>query len=172
MVERVANDAFFTIEVTMPKLRRLELRTLDEVIDEITRLSQGSYSQGGNWNLTQVCEHLSDTIRVELDGTIKPLPWILRATVGNLVLWLFASRIVHGISGIPTLATLVPKPREADDPDRIAHCLETHAEARDCPELVHTYPLATSVTADRWREMMTVHAQHHLEFLKPSAKSA
>ncbi|QDT70156.1 hypothetical protein MalM25_31010 [Planctomycetes bacterium MalM25] len=156
----------------MPKLRRIELRSLDEVIREITDLRDNKYAQGGEWNLSQVCEHLTETVRIELDGAMKPLPWVLRATVGNFVFWLFASRIVHGLSGIPTLPQLVPKPLDADDSGSIERCLDTLHEARDCPALTHTYPLATSVTVDRWREMMTVHAQHHLEFLKPLGGSS
>ncbi len=156
----------------MPKLRRLHFDTLDDAIDDITRLRTGGYTRGGKWNLSQLCEHIEGTIRIELDGTMKPLPWVFRATVGNLIFWLFASRVVHGVSGIPTLATLVPEPAESDDPAAIDRCLETLREARDAPELKHTYPLATGVTVERWRTMMAVHAQHHLEFLKPLDESA
>ncbi|MEM6654569.1 MAG: DUF1569 domain-containing protein [Planctomycetota bacterium] len=155
----------------MPKLRRFELHSLDEVIAEITRLREGGYARGGNWNLTQVCEHLEGTIRIERDGTMKPLPWVVRATVGNLIFWLLASRVIHGVSGVRTLASLVPEPRDPthDDNAAIDRCLALHREARDIVELPHTYPLATGVSADRWKTMMTVHAQHHLEFLKPES---
>lgn len=155
----------------MPKLRRFELHTLNEVIDDITMLRDRGYSRGGNWTLSQVCEHVAETLRVELDGTVKPLPWIVRATVGNLTFWLFTSRTVHGLSGIPTLKQLVPTgtPNQKDDPEKIEDCLRLLAEIRDRTEPIPPYPLATGVTLKKWQLMMVVHAQHHLEFLKPLA---
>lgn len=151
----------------MPKLRRVDFHTLDEVITDIRNLRDKGYEQGGNWNLSQMCEHLGGTIRIGLDGTMKPLPWILRATVGNLMFWLFTRRLTRGINGIGTLPDLVPAEAESHNEALIDECLATMAEARDTTKLEHPYPLTTSVTLDKWQLMMVVHSQHHLEFLKP-----
>ncbi|TWT97022.1 hypothetical protein Pla108_27990 [Botrimarina colliarenosi] len=153
----------------MPKLRRLKLESLDQVIDEVTRLRDHPYSRGGQWNLSQLCEHLTGTMRIGLDGSVKPFPWLLRATLGNLMFWLFASRVVRGVNGMKTLPQLEPAPSEADDPEAIERCLSTLREARDRREPLPPYPFTTSITNDRWRQMMVVHSQHHLEFLKPIA---
>lgn len=153
----------------MPKLRRFELHTVAEVLQDIRALREQGYERGGNWSLSQVCEHLSGTIRVELDGSIKPMPWVVRATMGNLVFWLFTSRTLHGLSGVPTLKQLVPQPvnGDQDDPTKIDECLRLHEEVRDRTAPIPPYPLATGVTLEKWRLMMVVHAQHHLEFLRP-----
>ncbi|MEN1679039.1 MAG: DUF1569 domain-containing protein [Planctomycetota bacterium] len=151
----------------MPKIRRVDLDTLDDVIKDIQSLRDRGYSQGGKWNLSQLCEHLTGTMRIGLDGTMKPLPYLARATLGNFVFWLFTRRVSRGIAGIKTMPELEPVDRDDDDQEVISVCLATLQEARDRTEPIPPYALTTSATLDQWRQMMIVHAQHHLEFLKP-----
>lgn len=149
----------------MPKLRRLRYENLSEVADEIARLRDGGYARGGAWSLEAMCDHLTKTMRIGLDGTHKPAPWLLRATIGNLVFWLFASRVLPGLSGVKTLPELVPE--GVVDAGAIDRCLDTLREAIARTAPLPTYPFATSVSLDRWRQMMLVHSEHHLEFLAP-----
>ncbi len=152
----------------MPKLRRIDLYSLDEVINEIKRLRESGYETGGNWNLSQLCEHLNGTVRVGLDGSMKPFPWIMRVTLGNFMFWLFRNRYTRGFNGVKTLPDLEPSERESDDQATIDECLTTHMEARDRTDPLPPYPIASQPTVEQWQQMMTVHAQHHLEFLKPN----
>ena len=151
----------------MPKLRRVDLFTLDDVIADISALRDNGYECGGNWNLSQMCEHLGGTIRIGIDGTMKPLPGVVRVTLGNLMFWLFTRRLTRGFKGIKTLPQLVPSESKSDNDVLIDECLAIMAQARDLTELKHAYPLATSVTVEKWKQMMIVHSQHHLEFLSP-----
>lgn len=151
----------------MPKVRRIDLYTLNEVIKEISQLRESGYSAGGNWNLSQMCEHLNGTMRIGLDGGLKPFPWILRVTLGNFMFWLFRNRYTRGFNGVSTLPELVPCGLDTEDDTLIDACLETLAEARDRTTPLPPYPVASQPTVEQWQQMMIVHAQHHLEFLKP-----
>lgn len=152
---------------TMPKLRNLKLSTLDDVIAEITRLRNGGYMAGGNWNLSQVCDHLGETVRVGLDGDEPRAGWFMRKTFGcviRLMLWRGAMP-----SGAPTLPRLTPAELPEDDPERIERCQAAYAEARDFSGPLPPYPMADNMTLDRWKRLMVIHAQHHLAFLQPQS---
>lgn len=156
----------------MPKLRQLRLHTLDEVAADIRRLREGGYEKGGEWSLPQMCEHLTGTMRIGLDGSMKPFPWVLRATLGNAMFWLFVSRTLKPGKGVKTLPQLEPGANiEPDDSEPIDRCLATLAEARDRTEPLPPYPFTTKISNNRWRDMMVAHSEHHLEFLRPNGAS-
>ena len=63
------------------KRRKLDFRSAGEVIADIRMLKQAGYKKAGNWNLTQICEHLTGTMAGGMDGFGFRIPWILRATI-------------------------------------------------------------------------------------------
>ena len=152
----------------MPDRRTLDLRSLDDVAAEVTRLRDGGYTPTGKWNLSQTAHHLTETMRIGIDGDEKPLPWPMRKVVGLIFRWrVFPKRSMP--DGVGTLPRLTPEELEADDPAIIDRLLATLAEARDFPGPLPPYPLMDGLKLDEWKELMTIHAQHHLRFLEPSA---
>ncbi len=149
----------------MAKRRELDFHSLDELIVEVERLRNGGYTACGNWNLSQIGDHLSETIRIGMDGDEKRLPWPMRKVFG-MVLW-YARRSRKMMAGAPTLPRLTPQPLEADDPAKIDRLLATLAEARDFPGPLPPYPLCDGLTLEGWKDLMVVHGQHHLRFLEP-----
>jgi hypothetical protein len=148
----------------MPRQRPLRLRTLDDAAAEVVRLRDGGYSPRGNWNLTQVCDHLTRTMRVGLDGHEPRLPWALRKLVWPLARYtLWRGRMV---SGAPAPAFVVPAVTE-DDFSTVDVFFATLAEARDRRDPIPPYVLCDGLTLDDWRRLMVIHAQHHLAFLEP-----
>lgn len=150
----------------MPKRRPLDLHSLDEVIAEVQRLRDGGYTATGNWNLSQIGEHVSETIRIGLDGDQKRLAWPMRKLGG--VILARARRTRTMMAGTPTLPRLKPASGEADDPAKIERLLATLTEARDFAGPLPPYPLSDGLTLDGWKDLMVVHAQHHLRFLEPN----
>ena len=151
----------------MATLRPLDLRSLDEVAAEVTRLRDGGYSPTGNWNLSQTADHLTETMRIGMDGDQPRLPWPVRKMVGLIFRWrVFPKRSMP--AGVGTLPRLTPEPMDADDPAKIDRLLATLAEARDFPGPLPPYPLMDGLKLDQWKELMTIHAQHHLRRLEPS----
>ena len=145
--------------------RDLTLNSLDDAIAEITRLRDSGYTSTANWNLSQTCEHLTGTMRIGLDGSVPRLPWIQRKVFGAMFRFLIWRRSMP--RGAGTLPELVPNERAEDDPALIETCLATLAESRDFPGPLKPYPLMDGMTLEMWKELMTIHAQHHLRLLEP-----
>ncbi len=152
----------------MPKLRKLRLATFDEAIAEIERLRSGPYERGGVWSLTQICDHLGNTIDAGLNATLQPLyPWVVRATVMRVVFetLLFTEYMP---SGAPAPAEIQPTCGGEYDPALIDRCLQMLAIVRDRTEPIPPSPLVTGMTLDKWKKLQRIHLAHHLAFLKPS----
>lgn len=147
--------------------RSLDFYSLDEVAAEIVRLRDGGYTPTGNWNLTQVCTHLTETMRIGMDGDEPRLPWPMRKVFGAMLWYYRKTRRV--MAGSPTIPRLVPAERAEDDPEVIERCLATLAEARDFAGPLPPYPLADGYDVATWQDLMVVHSQHHLRFLNPAA---
>jgi hypothetical protein len=150
----------------------LNLVTLDDVIAEIERLQSEGYSAGGKWNLSQICEHLTATMRMGLDGGQR-MPWLLRKTMGA---WLIRSWLKNRAlrNGLPTLDRLLPKAKSegaatetADDPAAISTCIATLREVRDFAGELPPHSMCDGIDLPTYKELCVIHAQHHLGFLTP-----
>ena len=141
------------------------------MIAEIRLLRLTGYQQTGNWNLAQICEHLSGTMNGGMDGFGFRSPWILRATVFQ---WAFNSTLKKRRmgSGFPTLKRLKPKQSDSrDNDDVINQCIETCQRASDYDQPIRDYPFLNEPPVDDWRQFMWLHAGHHLSFLVPNDES-
>ena len=150
----------------MAERRYLDLRSLDDVIAEVQRLRDGGYTALGKWNLSQMGDHLSETIRVGIDGDEKRLPWILRKVAWHVLAR--ARRTRRMLNGAPTVPRLIPEPLEADDPAKIDNLIAALEEARDFPGPLPPYVLCDGLSLEQWKDLMVVHSQHHLGFLIPN----
>ena len=164
----------------MPR-RSLNLATLDDVVAEIERLQREGYTATGKWNLSQICEHLTATMRMGLDGGQR-MPWLLRKTMGA---WLIRSWLKNRAlrAGLPTLDRLLPKTRNegaatdaagneiADDPEAIATCIATHREVRDFKGTLPPHSMCDGIDLPTYKELCVIHAQHHLGYLVPREKA-
>ena len=149
------------------KRRILDLRSAAEVIEETQRLRQG-YNKTGNWNLSQICQHLDRTMQGGMDGFGFRIPWILRATI---VKWGFRyalkKRTIY--RGFPTFSILRPNGLSAteDDDDVVDQFLETCRRADAFVGPIEEYALLNEIAVDQWKDFMWLHASHHLGFLVP-----
>ena len=151
------------------KRRTLDFRNADDVVQEIERLRDGNYDRAGNWNLTQICQHLTATMDGGMDGFGFRLPWLLRATVSK---WAFAHALKSRRlgSGFPTFKGLKPtSDGSADDPALIDACIQSIRRAAEFAGPIKNHPLLDDVSVDDWREFMWIHAAHHLGFLIPKS---
>jgi len=151
--------------------RTLDFRSGDEVIAEIERLRTQGYTKSRNWNLTQVCQHLTATMETEMNGAGFRLPRILRATAGKF----FTNRILRTrkMPSVPTLPSLKPKAAtDTEDEAIIAECVATIRKSESFDGSLEDYPFVDDLTHDQWRQFMWIHAAHHLGFLIPTNNAA
>src|SRR4051794_1375320 len=65
--------------------RALRFASLDQVMPDVDRLLEG-HTTVGRWSLGQICNHLAQTICYTVEGFPVKLPWLVRKTVGPLIL--------------------------------------------------------------------------------------
>ena len=146
--------------------RALDFRTGDEVITEIESLRAKGYTPGKNWNLTQICEHLTKTMVGGMEGFGFRLPKILRATI---VKWMFQRMLrKRQMPSAPTHPRLKPETSAGQDRDVVIdECIATLRRAMNFPGPIEDYPFLDDLPVEDWRQFMWMHAAHHLGFLHP-----
>jgi hypothetical protein len=155
--------------------RRLRLATLDNVVAEVERLHRDGYSQAGDWDLSQICEHLSDWMSYPMDG-FPPIPF-------HMKMLLSAIRAVRGKKDMhafiesqslpknqPTLPASVhaPDKNEAESVLRFKSMIDRLKEYRGT---IHRSPLFGKLDRNELIALQTAHSVHHLNFLIPKADS-
>jgi hypothetical protein len=147
--------------------RELDLRSADEVVAEIDRLLAGGYDRAGSWTLTQICDHLEKTMNGGMKGFGFRMPWILRATVGKYLM----RRILRTrrMGRMPAPKAVVPKPVDAaaDDEAPVRRCQDCVRRAAEFAGPLPPHPAVDKLSLDDWKNLMWIHASHHLGFLIP-----
>lgn len=155
----------------MATRRTLAFDTLDDVVRDAEHLLAAGYDKAGNWDLAQICGHLSEWFRYQMDGfpkaplLLRPVFWLFRHTVGPAMgRKAFAAGTMK--PGIPTIPESV-MPGGVDAAESVATLRQTVArwQAYDGP--LHASPLFGRMTKDAWARGHCVHAAHHLSFLVP-----
>src|SRR5262249_40035701 len=142
-----------------------------EVVADAENLLARGYDKAGNWDLAQVCGHLAEWFRYQLDGyprpplVIRPVFWLIRNTVGKGM----ARKMMAGgrmKTGMRTIPQSVPTPG-GDDAAAVARLRETIARWRAHTGPLHPSPLFGGLTREQWEKGHLIHCAHHLSFLVP-----
>jgi hypothetical protein len=159
----------------MPEPRRLQFATLDRVVVEIEQLHQAGYEQAGNWNLSQICEHLADWMSYPMDG-FPPTPFAaklvlaaMRMTMGKKML----NDFITSQSLKPNSPTLPQSIHAADGDEaasvrRLKEMIQRLTEHRG---KIHPSPLFGPLSRAELIALQLAHCVHHLNFLIPKATS-
>jgi hypothetical protein len=147
--------------------RALRFQSGDDVIAEIERLRSSGYTPQGNWNLTQICDHLSRTMRTVSEGAPRRFPWFFRRFLFGPML----RRVIRTgrmARGIPAPGNLLPAgPPATDDPALIDHCIALIRKIQDRADPFPPHPLMDHLSALDNKKLQWIHAAHHLGFLAP-----
>lgn len=144
--------------------RKLNWTKLPETVDEMQRLLEHGYVQGGNWTLGQIACHMRKTVAASIDG----YPWWMSvaAPLRPLIRRLMLGKLLRGDSpaGLPTAGMFVP-PMESDDAAEVAEYEKTVARflVHDGPYFPH--PGFGRLKPDVLQHFHAMHAAHHLGFL-------
>lgn len=148
----------------MPQRRQLDCRSAADVIADVERLERAGYDCCGQWNLTQVADHLTRVMQNALEGPQPQATFFLRL-VGPLVkTFIFKSRKMR--AGFDAATPFLPQP-EKDDAATISRLKEMarRVEAYDGPWQPHF--IFGAMTAAQWKDLQWIHSAHHLSFLIP-----
>ena len=151
--------------------RELTFQNFGEVRREVESLQTEGYTKMGNWDLAQVCNHLSDWLTFPVDGFPKA-PWIVR-----WILWFLSKTIAPGQmrrmletgkirAGTPTMPETVSASGGDTDKavDRLLQALDRF-EAHKGP--YHPSPLFGALDREKATRLQLIHCAHHLGYLIP-----
>lgn len=141
--------------------RSLTFARMDEIMPEVDRLLAG-HTLVGNWGLAQMCNHLSNSIQMSVEGFGIKLPWLLRATVGRIAKReIFSTGVMR--SGIKLPKKFLP-----------ATGLDDRAEAEALRAAIGYYftnptpraphPMLGELSGPEWDRLHCIHSAHHLSF--------
>jgi hypothetical protein len=156
----------------MPERRQLTFATLNDAVADAENLLAVGYEKAGNWDLAQVCGHLSEWLRFPIDGfpkvplLLRPVMWLMRVTAGKK---LRAKVLANGFdAGGRTMPQTVPV-SGGSDAAAVAKLKETVERFEAHAGAIHPSPLFGPMTKDEARELQLRHLAHHLSFLVPKA---
>jgi hypothetical protein len=146
--------------------RRLDFRSWPEVLADIDHLHRSGYQRAGNWDLSQILDHVGEGLRTAVRGFDHRGPWIVRKLVGPIILKriLQQRRMKAGIK-VPDWWLPGPTHDESDAVNRFRADLQAFEALKTEP---HPHPFFGSITKSQWNDLVQIHANHHLGFLVPS----
>ncbi|MFO0810282.1 MAG: DUF1569 domain-containing protein [Gemmataceae bacterium] len=150
----------------MPQ-RQLSFNDLSEAVAEVERLHRGGYEKLGNWDLAQICDHLTYFARGSLDGQPFRVPWLFKALFGRMVLRRILTQ-KRMKTGVFTPQKPLPAPG-GDESAAVAHFRETMERVRNHTGEFHPSPFFGAMTRDEVRALTCIHCAHHLGFLQPKS---
>jgi hypothetical protein len=150
--------------------RKLTFSSLDDVVRDAESLLAKSYDKAGNWDLAQVCLHLTEWMRFPTDGfpkvpvVLRPVFWLMRVTVGKKM----RAKILKGgfDAGGRTMPQTVFAPG-ADATAAVAKLKEVAERFKAYTGPIHPSPLFGAMNKDEALELQLKHCAHHLSFLVP-----
>ena len=153
----------------MAQRRELSFPDFDAIERDLALLQAHGYDKAGNWDLAQVCGHLTEWMRFPLDGYPRPgffvrgMLWMMKVTVGK---GMKRKILTTGKmpAGGPTIKETVPAPG-GDATAAVAKVKEMMQRFQAHAGEYHSSPLFGFMTRDEHRRLQLVHGAHHLSFL-------
>jgi hypothetical protein len=155
---------------TKPERRKLSFASLDDVVRDAESLLAKGYDKAGNWDLAQVCGHLTEWMRFPIEGfpklplLLRPMFWLVRVTIGKKV----RKKIVaQGFSaGSRTMPQTVPQ-AGGDAVAAVAKLKEVAGRFAAHTGPILPSPLFGAMNKDEALQLQLKHCEHHLSFLIP-----
>ncbi len=153
--------------VSHPTLQRrqLDFKSWTEALADIDHLQRASYDRAGNWDLSQVVEHIGEGLQTALRGTNHRAGWIIRRFLGPMVLQriLRDRRMKAGIK-VPQWWLPGPTHDESVAIDQFRSNVSAFQAMTTTP---FPHPFFGALTKQQWNDLALIHAAHHLSFLVP-----
>jgi hypothetical protein len=155
----------------MVQKRSIRLATLDDIAADVERLHRLGYRKAGNWNLSQVCEHLADWMSYPMDGfpkmpiAVKLLLGTIRTFRGKALLRKFIEEQSMA-SGQPTVPESI-HPETGDEAASVERLQSMIRRLEEHRGTIHPSPLFGALNRQELIALQMAHCNHHLCFLVP-----
>lgn len=148
--------------------RRLDFHAWPEVFADADALHQHGYVRAGNWDLSQILEHVGAGLRTAVSGIDHQGPWVIRKLVGPILLRRIIRQRKMG-TGIKVPDWWLPGPSHDESAAVEKFRADVAAfEAMDGAD-PHPHPFLGAMTKEQWNDLALIHAAHHLSFLRPKS---
>lgn len=149
--------------------RQLQFKDFAEVRAEVDQLHRGGYEKLGQWDLAQVCDHLTYFVQGSLDGHAFQVPWLIKVLFGRLMLRRILKQGRMNVGG-PTPQKPLP-PAGGDEAAAVARFHQVLERLQAHQGELHPSPFFGHLTPQQWRDLHRIHCAHHLGFLVPKAEA-
>jgi hypothetical protein len=154
-----------TVAGQSPSRRKLDFRSWQELLADVDHLRAVGYDRAGNWDLSQVVEHVGEGLRTAVHGLDHRANWIIRKLLGPPIL----KRILKQRrmkAGIKVPDWWLPGPTH-DESAAVNQFRSQIAEFEAMTVVPHPHPFFGTMTKRQWNDLVLIHAAHHLSFLVP-----
>ena len=151
---------------TSVQRRPLQFDCLRDSVTEIRRLNESGYTKAGNWDLGQMCQHLSKTTRIAIEGAPFNLPFFLKP----IARWLLSDKIMKGQpTGLPLITVREFQPESNPDAGEAIDEYEAlvNQVLDEKTKLLPQHPVFGKFEEHQWKKFFAWHAAHHLSYLIP-----
>jgi uncharacterized protein DUF1569 len=145
--------------------RRVDYKSLHEVVDDADRLTDGQVKAIGNWSPGQIYRHLAIAFNGSIDGLPNAFPWYMRLMGGLLKKKLLAGPMPPGIK-LPAAFAKVVLPPETSTEQGLAE-LKTAVARLDREPHRARHPIFGEMTKEEWNKAHLGHANLHMSYLIP-----
>jgi Protein of unknown function (DUF1569) len=145
--------------------RKVDYKSLQEVVDDADRLSVGHVKAIGNWSPGQIYRHLAIAFNGSIDGLPNAFPWYMRLMGGLLKNKLLAGPMPSGIK-LPEVFAKVVLPPETSDEQGLAELRAAVARLDREPHRAK-HPIFGEITKEEWNKAHLGHANLHMSYLIP-----
>jgi hypothetical protein len=147
--------------------RVLDFRAWPEVLADVDGLRRSGYQRAGQWDLSQILDHVGDGMRTATRGNPHQGPWIVRKFLGPIILRkiIRERRMKAGIK-VPKWWLPGPGHDESEAVDRFREDVQAFETLKTEP---FPHPFFGPLTKQQWNDLVLIHAGHHLSFLVPNA---
>ncbi len=145
------------------KARKLNLKTLDELIHEVNQLHEHGYDKAGQWDLAQCLDHLGKFMTRSVHGFDFKVPFFLKLFGPYFRKKALKTNTIP--SGFKTFPALEPRTDKSED-ETIQWFKNIVEEVRQC-KTFHPSPLMGKMDRDTWIQIHLIHSGLHLSFLIP-----
>jgi hypothetical protein len=145
--------------------RKLDFKSLGEVVADADRLSSGPMTGLGNWSAGQIFRHLATAYNGSIDGFKATFPWPMRFIAGLFKNKLINGAMPPGLKMPPKLAKeVMPEPTSTEEGLALLHAAVARLE-REPKRAMH--PVFGNLSNEEWNKIHLNHANLHMSFLVP-----